>query len=122
MSGSTTELDVLKQLFSSLSEEDKQQFLTAISRSDEIKRVVQPKEVACCPHCQSKQFVKNGKEHDNQRFLCRGYKKSFIAQTGTILYGSQKDLTTWEKYIHCMVEKYSLRKCAEVWNQSYHCV
>ena len=37
MSGTTTELDVLKQLFSNLSEEDKQQFLTAISRSDEIK-------------------------------------------------------------------------------------
>ena len=114
MSGTTTELDILKQLFSNLSEEDKQQFLTSISRSDEIKRVVQPKEVACCPHCQSKHFVKNGKEHDNQRFLCRGCKKSFIAQTGTILYGSQKDLITWEKYIHCMVEKYSLRKCAEV--------
>lgn len=41
-------------------------------------------------------------------------KKSFIEQAGMILYGSQKDIEVWEKYIHCMIEKYPLRKCVEI--------
>lgn len=43
-------------------------------------------------------------------------KKSFVEQTGTILYGSQKDIEVWEKYIHCMIEKYPLHKCAAICN------
>lgn len=33
---------------------------------------------------------------------------------GTILYGSQKDVDVWKKYIHCMIKKYPLRKCAKI--------
>lgn len=57
MSGVTKELDILKQLFSNLSEEDKQQFLVSVSQQSEIKKVVLPKEIICCPHCQSKHYV-----------------------------------------------------------------
>ena len=114
MIGVTKELDVLKQLFSNLSDEDKHTFLTSIAQMGQVKKIVAPKEITCCPHCQSTHFVKNGKECGNQRYLCRGCKKSFVEQTGTILYGSQKDIEVWEKYIHCMMEKYSLRKCAAV--------
>lgn len=35
-------------------------------------------------------------------------RKSFVEQTGTILYNTHKDIDVWEKYIHCMVEKYPL--------------
>ena len=45
-------------------------------------------------------------------------KKSFIEQTGTILYNTHKDIEVWKKYIHCMIEKYPLRKCAEICNIS----
>ena len=114
MIGVTKELDVLKQLFSNLSDEDKHTFLTSIAQMGQVKKIVAPKEITCCPHCQSAHFVKNGKECGNQRYLCRGCKKSFVEQTGTILYGSQKDIEVWEKYIHCMMEKYPLRKCAAV--------
>ena len=116
MSGVTKELDILKQLFSNLSEEDKQQFLVSVSQQSEIKKVVLPKEIICCPHCQSKHFVKNGKKCGNQMYLCRNpeCKKSFVEQTGTILYGSQKGIDVWEKYIHCMIEKYPLRTCAKI--------
>ena len=31
-----------------------------------------------------------------------------------LLYGVKKDLSVWQKYIHCMIEKYSLRKTAEI--------
>lgn len=40
--------------------------------------------------------------------------KSSIEQAGMILYVSQKDIEVWEKYIHCMIEKYPLRKCVEI--------
>jgi len=114
MSGITKELDILKQLFSNLSDEDKHNFLSLVSQTNEIKKVIQPKEIIYCPHCQSTYFVKNGKKCNNQRYLCRDCKKSFVEQTGTILYGSRKELAIWEKYIHCMVEKYPLRKCAAI--------
>lgn len=114
MSGVTKELDILKQLFENLSDTDKQAFLTSVSSKEQVKKVIEPRKVTKCPHCQSTHFVKNGKDCGNQRFLCRDCKKSFVEQTGTILYNTQKDIEVWEKYIHCMIEKYPLRKCAEI--------
>ena len=38
MSGITKEIDVLKQLFSNLSETDKQQFLTSVTQQTEVKK------------------------------------------------------------------------------------
>ena len=114
MSGITKELDILKQLFENLSDTDKQAFLTSVSKKEQVKKVIEPRKITNCPHCQSTHFVKNGTKCDNQRYLCRDCKKSFVEQTGTILYGSQKDIEVWEKYIHCMIEKYPLRKCAEI--------
>ncbi len=120
MSGVTKELDILKQLFENLSDEDKQSFLISISQKDQVKKVIRPRKITNCPHCQSVHFVKNGTKCNNQRYLCRDCKKSFVEQTGTILYGSQKDIKkdikVWEKYIHCMIEKYPLRKCAAICN------
>lgn len=112
----TKDIDILKQLFCNLSEQDKQSFLASVAKHAEIKRVIQPKEITHCPHCQSTHFVKNGRDCDNQRYLCRDCRKSFVEQTGTILYHSQKDTAVWEKYIHCMMEKYPLRKCAKICN------
>ncbi|GFL83473.1 hypothetical protein TUM15787_00760 [Neisseria gonorrhoeae] len=114
MSGVTKELDILKQLFENLSDTDKQAFLTSVSSKEQVKKVIEPRKVTKCPHCQSTHFVKNGKDCGNQRFLCRDCKKSFVEQTCTILYNTQKDIEVWEKYIHCMIEKYPLRKCAEI--------
>ena len=114
MSGVTKELDILKQLFENLSDTDKQAFLTSVSQKEQVKKVIEPRKITNCPHCQSTHFVKNGKDCGNQRYLCRDCKKSFVEQTGTILFGTQKDIEVWEKYIHCMIEKYPLRKCAEI--------
>lgn len=116
MSAVTRELDILKQLFQSLPDSEKRQFLASVSQKIEIKKVVEPKKITCCPHCQSAHFVKNGKKCGNQMYLCRNddCRKSFVEQTGTILYNTQKDIEVWEKYIHCMVEKYPLRKSARI--------
>lgn len=113
MSDVTKKLDILKQLFSNPLEQDKQSFLAYVFQNNDVKKVAQPKKNACCSHCQSTHFFKNGKECSNQKYFCREYKKSSIEQRGTILYNSQKDIEAREKYIHCKVEKYPFRKCVE---------
>ncbi|MGF7432903.1 IS1/IS1595 family N-terminal zinc-binding domain-containing protein [Pasteurella bettyae] len=59
-----------------------------------LKKVAKPKQIACCLHCQSTHFVKNSKKCGHQKHLCcnSNCKKSFVEQTGTIMYGSQKTL------------------------------
>lgn len=116
MSGAIKELDILKQLFENLSDTDKQAFLNSVSQKEQVNKLIGSKKITNCPHCQSIHFVKNGKDCDNQRYLCRDCKKSFVEQTGTILFGTQKGIEVWERYIHCMIEKYPLRKCAEICN------
>lgn len=115
MTRPTSEIDVLKQLFESLSDTDKQQFLADISHSKiDIKKVIQPRKVKSCPHCQSTHFVKNGKRNGRQNYICRGCNKAFVEQTGTILFSMKKDISVLEQYVHCMIEKYPLRKCAKI--------
>ena len=61
MSHSTKEIDILKQLFENLTDTDKQKFLSEITNSKtSIQKVIQPRTVEACPHCQSVHFVKNG--------------------------------------------------------------
>lgn len=117
MSRTTKEIDILKQLFENLSDVEKQRFLSEIARPKAaIQKVIQPRKVETCPHCQSTHFVKNGKRNGKQNFRCRSCNKAFVEQTGTILFSMKKDISVLEKYVHCMIEKYPLRKCAEICN------
>lgn len=117
MSRTTKEIDILKQLFENLSDVEKQRFLSEIARpKTAIQKVIQPRKVETCPHCQSTHFVKNGKRNGKQNFRCRSCNKAFVEQTGTILFSMKKDISVLEKYVHCMIEKYPLRKCAEICN------
>lgn len=109
----TKELTVLKQMFGNLSEQDKQSFMDYLFKSNAVKEVVKPREVKGCPHCGSAHFVKNGSGDGKQRYLCRDCEKSFVQETGTIFKSTKKDLAVWKKYIHCMVQKYPLRRCAK---------
>lgn len=128
MSGSE-EFVVLKQLFSSLSEEQKRAFLASVGVQDKaITNVSEKLESAqdfllekrfknskpsVCPLCGGSHVIKNGSKDGRQRYLCKDCKKTFGATHNTILKASKKDLSVWKKYIHCMIEKYPLRKCAK---------
>ena len=110
------ELNVLMQMFNNLSVSDKKIFLSFLDKDkneDRISEIIKTKEVVACPHCNSSHFVKNGTKKGVQRYLCRDCKKSFVTESGTILYRTQKDIEVWKKYIHCMINKYPLRKCAK---------
>lgn len=67
-----------------------------------------------CPHCSNNSsIVKNGKNKETQRYLCKHCGKSFVKNTNTPLYYSKKPLTTWQKYIILLMNSYSLRNIAK---------
>ena len=115
MATSKAELEIVKQLFSILSDDDKKSFLKSIKSKEKLEQnFTFTKEIKECPHCKSTHFKKNGTTHGKQRYICNDCKKTFAITNDTILFSSKKDLSVWKKYIHCMIEKYSLRKTAEI--------
>ncbi|MFL1707540.1 IS1595 family transposase [Campylobacter sp. MOP7] len=110
------EIEIIRQLCNSLSNDDKKSLIKflKLKDSDDKQNLNIKKEVSCCPHCQSAHFVKNGTSRGTKRFLCKDCGKSFTTTTNTIFFNAKKDILIWQKYIHCMIEKYSLRKTAEI--------
>jgi transposase-like protein len=68
-----------------------------------------------CPHCGGIHVRRNGHRPDGtQRFVCVDCGKSFVATTNSIVAGTKKDLSVWEKYINCMMEGMTLTKSAAI--------
>lgn len=65
-----------------------------------------------CPECGGIHVVRNGHRNGTQRYLCKGCGKSFVATTKSITAGSKKDLSTWDKFIECMIGHLSVRDAA----------
>ena len=114
MKEQSEELSVLKQLFYSLSESQKRDFLASIQIDTATKQRSSSNTPEKCPICNSSSIKKNGTVDGIQRYLCKDCKKTFGNTHNTILKSSKKDLDVWEKYVHCMIEKYPLRKCAQL--------
>ena len=115
MATSKAEPEIVKQLFSTLSDDDKKSFLKSVKSKEKLEQnFTFTKEIKECPHCKSTCFKKNGTTHRKQRYICNDCKKTFAITNDTILFSSKKDLSVWKKYIYCMIEKYSLRKTAEI--------
>lgn len=126
----TTNLDIIKQLFESLSDKDKQHFIKSLDSATAKQKVAKTiiesnikSKVTMCPYCHSTHFVKNGtkanvygQKRNIQNYLCRDCNKSFGDTSNTILFSTKKHISVWETYIHCLVEKYSLRKTAKICN------
>lgn len=60
---------------------------------------------SCCPHCESKLFVKNGKLREVQKYKCKVCCKVFTSKTGTSLHRLQKP-KKFELYKSLMLESY----------------
>ncbi len=69
-----------------------------------------------CPYCGGKHIVRNGhRKGDNvQRYVCRSCGKSFVANSNSITSGTCKGYGVWRRYVECMMDGYSVRKCAKV--------
>ena len=44
-----------------------------------------------CPHCHNKYIVKNGKNKNVQRYLCKTCRRSFVRTTNTPIFSTKKD-------------------------------
>lgn len=123
-----SDINTLLQLYGDMSDGDKKAFVAAIlaptkgtvnkptaydSREAYLAQV--KGERPSCPHCNSEHIVKNGFwQKKTQRYLCRDCGKAFVLATRTLLAFTQKDISTWQKYIDCMMEGLSLRKAATI--------
>lgn len=124
----TEELVILKQLFSNLSKAKKREFLASIRPAKEDTSLLEESSTTqvflsskkfkegkpeVCPFCGKSHIIKNGKKDGIQHYLCKDCGKTFGNTHNTILKSSKKDLSVWKKYIHCMIEKYPLLRCAK---------
>lgn len=74
-----------------------------------------------CPICGSTKVVRNGRRTDGvQKFRCKDCGKSFVAKTSTVSSGTRKPLSTWIKYIECMMNWATVRESAERCDISEH--
>lgn len=118
MTGLNKILDMIK----SLSEQDLIKLKSAIiSHTDASKTLSEYTEdlrfsnSRVCPICGSIHIVRNGHRKDGKHsFMCRDCNKSFVINTNSITAGTHKDFDTWQKYIDCMMNGFSICKAAEV--------
>jgi transposase-like protein len=66
-----------------------------------------------CPHCRSNDVRGNGKLKAMHRYVCKECSKHFSQSTGKFWYALKKRQLL-NKYMHCLVGGFSIRKCAEV--------
>lgn len=100
-----TQAEILR-LFNILSEEDKDKVLKELSQSSAGETVrIEDAHVVCCPHCESKLFVKNGKRGNIQKYKCKACCKVFTPKTGTSLHRIQNP-NKFELYKALMLESY----------------
>jgi transposase-like protein len=67
-----------------------------------------------CPRCGHDEVSRNGKFNGTQRYICKSCKKTFTDFTRSPKYNSKKDIKKWITYAKCMINGYSIRKCAEM--------
>lgn len=118
-----TAVENIIEMVKRLSPEDRAALKVALNSQDkagcsnELEKFVTEERHAkgrACPHCGSVHVVRNGHQKNGaQRYLCRDCGKSFEATTNSIVSGTRKDLSTWEKYVDCMMNGLSIRKTAE---------
>lgn len=129
------QLSIITQMFENLSDHEKSEFLKylkADKTNQEIKSSDTQNEIVLkhsknplpdrpdCPHCQSHYVVKYGRNGNVQKFKCKDCGKIFNVSTNTILFSTKKDLETWKLFCECMINKSSLRKCAQICNINLH--
>ena len=110
----------LKKAINFLSYTDKRELLEALERSAQNHSISNELEEQrfskgiYCPHCGCVENAqKFGKSNSKQRYRCKDCGRTFSATSESILSGTHKSLSTWERYIECMLDGLSIRKSAE---------
>lgn len=124
MALTTSQFEILRQLFSTADQTQKTNFLTWVNSAvpgvaDISVTTVEDflssrKEVNVCPHCGGNALVKNGHWHGHQRYVCKDCKKTVGLSKDTILFSTKKEMSVWTTFVNCMVQRFALRKCAAI--------
>lgn len=94
------------RLFKSLSDDEKGMVLKELNQTSiESTVLIENAVVVCCPHCESKLFVRNGKQGADQKYKCKACCKVFTVKTGTSLHRLHKP-DKFELYKSLMLEAY----------------
>lgn len=101
----STHIEILR-LFKSLSEKERKNLLNELNKESTEGTVrVENAHIVCCPHCESKLFVKNGKRGNLQKYKCKSCCRVFSSRSGTSLHRLQKP-NKFELYKALMMESY----------------
>lgn len=71
------------------------------------------KHLECCPICGSNNYIKYGSYKEIQRYKCKDCEKTFSKATNTLWSYSKYSPSKWIEFIELMIEKKSLRHCAD---------
>ena len=77
------------------------------------KDVYKNMNIECCPVCGENKYIKYGSYKEIQRYKCKQCGKTFSNATNSLWSYSKKDLSKWIEFIELMIEKRSLRFCAD---------
>lgn len=77
------------------------------------KDIYKDKHIECCPICGSSEYIKYGSYKEIQRYKCKECRKTFSKATNSLWSYSKKDAKIWVEFIELMMEKKSLRFCAD---------
>ena len=101
------------EMIKPMNNSSKRKLIVDISTLIELSSIKKDSKLIC-PHCHNKYIVKNGKNKNVQRYLCKTCKKSFVQSTHTPIFSSKKDISLWVKFIECLVNQYSIAKTARI--------
>lgn len=106
----------LAEMLSRLSSDEKKKLFEMIQEeSEDISVDSLFSNGISCPICGDvERIVKNGKRAGSQRYICKHCKKSFMANTTSILERTHKSISVWKKFLECMVHGMSILKTAEI--------
>jgi transposase-like protein len=81
---------------------------TLIKKDMYLNRIIEK-----CPNCESKHYIKYGLFKGFQRYKCKECGKTFSKATNSLWSYSKKKPTQWVKFTEYVLERKSLRFCAE---------
>jgi transposase-like protein len=88
----------------------------ALEKLREIKEQAESekeKAESACPHCSSKNVVRNGHKHGKQAYLCRTCGKSYVATSKSAIEHSHSSSAVWKQVIRDTIDGVPLDKTAE---------
>ena len=77
------------------------------------KDLYKDKKVECCPACGSHEYIKYGSYKGIQRYKCKECLRTFSKSTNSLWSYSKHNASKWVEFLELMIEKKSLRFCAE---------